>query len=466
MRLTRLALLALWCIEPLAAQQTADSSSHDPLEELNRSIQRVVAKVSPATVQIEVVGYSPHGDEEKADNRLLAKTESEGSGVIIAADGYIITNAHVVEGARRIHVILDEKARSSELPDAVSIFDASVIGIFEEADLALLKVNAKDLPTLRIAPADAIHAGQMVFAIGSPEGLQNSVSIGVISSVARQDQPDAPIAYIQTDAAIHPGSSGGALVDIHGDLVGITSFVITENGSDEGTLGFAIPGDLVSLIYQQLRTSGHVRVGEIGLKVQEINPIIAAGLGLSRKSGLIVSDVSPGSAAELAGVQVEDTLLSLDGNLLRSRSQFATSFYTKHAGDKVRLELIRGKRPITITVDVIDSDSDVSDPVDGLDANSSVISRLGIACVSFPSRPHAAGSDPRSEGGIRVAAKLAHTDARTGLAVGDLIRSLNSTKVGTVDELRTRIENFKSGDPVVLQVERHGRLKFVAFEID
>jgi serine protease Do len=307
-------------------------------------------------VQIEVVGYSRHEDEEKSDNRLLAKTESEGAGVIIAADGYIITNAHVVEGARRIHVILDEKARSSERPDAALTLDASVIGIFEEADLALLKVNAKDLPTLQVAPADTIHAGQMVFAIGSPEGLRNSVSMGVISSVARQDQPDAPIAYIQTDAAIHPGSSGGALVDIHGDLVGITSFVITENGSDGGTLGFALPGDLVSMIYHQLRTSGHVRVGEIGLKVQEIDPILAAGLGLNRKSGLIVFDVLPGSTGERAGVHVQDTLISLDGNLVRNLSQFATSFYTRHAGDKVRLELLRGKRPIAVTVDVIDSD--------------------------------------------------------------------------------------------------------------
>ena len=132
----------------------------------------------------------------------------------------------------------------------------------------------------------------------------------------------------------------------------------------------------------------------------------------------------------------------------------------------VKLELLRGHQTISVTVEVTDGDSDVGDPTDALDANNSVISRLGIACVSFPSRPHAAGSDPRSEAGIRVAAKLAHTDARTGLAVGDLIRSLNSTKVGTVDELRTRVENFKSGDPVVVQVERHGRLKFVAFEID
>src|SRR5882724_7058128 len=135
-RLGQIALFTLSCLAPLAAQESADSSAHNPLEELNRSLQEVVAKVSPAIVQIQVVGYSLHGDEGRSDNHLLAKTESEGSGVILDADGYIVTNAHVVEGARRIRVILDDKARSSRRSDAVSAFDASVVGVFEETDLA------------------------------------------------------------------------------------------------------------------------------------------------------------------------------------------------------------------------------------------------------------------------------------------------------------------------------------------
>jgi serine protease Do len=464
-RFTRIALLALYCFEPLAAQESADSSAHNPLEELNRSIQQVVAKVSPAIVQIEVVGYSRHGDEEKSDNHLLARTESEGSGVIVDADGFIITNAHVVEGARRIRVILDDKAGVSQRPDAVSSFEASVVGIFEEADLALLKINAKDLPILHVAPADSIHAGQMVFAIGSPEGLQNSVSMGIISAVARQDRPDAPIAYIQTDAAIHPGSSGGALVDVHGNLVGITAFTLTENDGDEGP-GFAIPVELVYTIYQELKTRGHVRVGDIGVKVQGINRILAAGLHLYRESGLIVSDVLPGSMAEKAGIHVEDIVLSLDGNVVHSLPQFATSFYTRHAGDQLRLELLRGQRPVSVIVDVVDGDSDVAGPLDGLDAKNSVIARLGISCVSLTPRLRVTSNGMRSESGILVAAKLEHTDARTGLAVGDLIRSLNATNVGTVEELRAKIDTIKSGEPVVLQVERRGRLKFLSFELD
>jgi serine protease Do len=346
----------------------------------------------------------------------------------------------------------------------VSSFDASVVGIFEEADLALLKMRAKDLPMLHIAPADSIHAGQMVFAIGSPQGLQNSVSMGIISAVARQDRPDAPIAYVQTDAAIHPGSSGGALVDVHGNLVGITAFTLNEDG-DEGP-GFAIPGELVYTIYQELKTRGHVRVGNIGVKIQGITRILAAGLHLYRESGLIISDVLPGSTAEKAGIHVEDIVLSLDGNVVHSLPQFATSFYTRHAGDQLRLELLRGQRLLTVMVDVIDGDSDAAGPLDGLDARNSVIGRLGIACVSLTARLRVASSGLRSESGILVSAKLEHADARTGLAVGDLIRSLNGTNVGTVEELQAKIDAVKSGEPVVLQVERSGRLKFLSFELD
>jgi serine protease Do len=451
-------------LEPLRAQE-ANSSAHDPLEELNRSLQQVVTKVSPAIVQIQVVGYSRHGDEEKSGNHLLAKTESEGSGVIVDADGYIITNAHVVEGARRIRVILDDTARASQGPDGVSSFDAAVVGIFEEADLALLKVGAKELPTLHVAPADSIHTGQMVFAIGSPEGLQNSVSMGIISAVARQDRLDAPIAYIQTDAAIHSGSSGGALVDIHGNLVGITAFILTENEGDEGP-GFAIPSELVYTIYQELKTQGRVRVGDIGIKVQGITHILAAGLHLSRESGIIVSDVRPGSTAEKAGIRMEDIVLSLDGNLVRSLPQFATSFYTRHAGDQLRVELLRGQQLVSVIVEVIDGDSDGLDPLEDLDAKDSVIARLGIAGVSLTPRLRVTNGDLRSETGILVAAKLAHSDVRTGLTVGDLIRSLNATNVGTVEELRKNVDTLKSGEPVVLQVERHGRLKFLSFELD
>jgi len=464
-RLGQIALFTLSCLAPLAAQESADSSAHNPLEELNRSLQQVVAKVSPAIVQIQVVGYSLHGDEGRSDNHLLAKTESEGSGVILDADGYIVTNAHVVEGARRIRVILDDKARSSQRSDAVSAFDASVVGVFEETDLALLKVIAKDLPTLQVALANSIHAGQLVFAIGSPEGLQNSVSMGIISAVARQDRADAPIAYIQTDAAIHAGSSGGALVDVRGNLVGITAFILTENDGDQGP-GFAIPAELVYTIYQELKTLGHVRVGDIGIKVQGITPILAAGLHLSRESGLIVSDVLPGSTAEKAGIHVEDIVLSLDGNVLRSLPQFATSFYTRHAGDQLRFELLRGQQVVSVIVDVIDGNSDVAGPLDGFDAKNGVIARLGIACDSLTPRLRLTSSDMRSNSGILVAAKVAHSDARTGLAVGDLIRSLNATNVGTVEELREKIDILKSGEPVVLQVERHGRLKFLSFEID
>src|SRR5215467_2937167 len=273
----------LFLLGASGTQSAADN--HDPLAELSRSLQRVIAKVAPTTVTLEVVAYVPPGDDDisapQHEKELLAKAHLIGSGVIVDPSGYIITNAHVVEGAKLLRVTLNETLRATHARTVgeftSTTFDGRVVGIFKEADLALVKIEASGLPAMPFANSDAVQPGELVFAVGSPEGYGNSVSMGVVSAVGRDSGTGDGTTFIQTDAAISPGSSGGALVNTNGDLVGITSFVITGTGTSEG-LGFALPSNLVRSVFSELKTSGHVNYGGMGIKVQNMTPTLALGL--------------------------------------------------------------------------------------------------------------------------------------------------------------------------------------------
>lgn len=455
----------------LFAQQPSDSGI-GTLEQLSSSVQDVVARVAPAIVRVEVVAYSrpdDYDEEEQSATQVVMKRESVASGIVMDSNGYIVTNAHVVKGARRVQVMLDSKSyslRPEGAPTSANItFFARILGTFEGADLALLKIEATGLPILPIADSNSIRPGQLVFAVGNPEGLNRSVSIGVISAVGRQGDTDSSPAYIQTDAAINPGSSGGALVDIHGNLIGMTSFILTEGGGSEG-LGFALPSALVHLIYKELRANGHFEVGDIGLRVQAITPAIASGLRLPRNSGLLVSDVIPGSPADSAGIRVQDILLSLDSHSVETPAQYETSFYTKRAGNTVELKLLRGSHPFVAKVAVQRGGDDYEDLLEQVDIQKSIVKPLGIVAVALNEKTRPEGPVPRSKTGVLVAGKVARNEVHTGLGVGDLIRSVNGVSVQNVESLRSLLQQYRSGDDVVLQIERHGRLRYLSFEID
>jgi serine protease Do len=323
------------------AQQKPQLLTVNPLEQLSDSLERVVTKVSPSIVQIEVLGYHQADDEEESAH-LLVKGKTLGSGVILDSDGYIVTSAHVVEGANRISVLVDQGIPSTVSRRQESLrgkrLDGRVFGIFKEADLAILKIEAKGLPALDIADSEKVSQGQLVLAIGNPEGLKNSVSKGLISGIARERNIDGAVVYFQTDAAINSGSSGGALVDANGSLVGITTFILTEGGGSEG-LGFALPSRLVYRIYQQIKTDGRVHHGDLGVRVQAITPVLAEGLHLSRDRGLIVADVVADGPADKAGLKVQDEISALDDNPVDVLPQFATYLFDKRAGDSVKLDV-------------------------------------------------------------------------------------------------------------------------------
>ena len=270
-----------------------------------------------------------------------------GSGVIVDSNGYIMTNAHVVEGAQRIRVALpmssSDSAAAAPLPAGRrQLFDAKVLGIHKESDLALLKIDQTNLPTLSLEAPQNIRVGQMVLAVGSPEGLQSSVTMGVISAVARQADPTKSLNYVQTDAPINPGNSGGPLVDMNGYVVGINTFILSQSGGSEG-LGFAIPARVVNFVYHSLRKYGHVHHVEIGAGAQEITPTLAEGLGLPQSWGVIVDDITPDGPAASAGLQVQDIILTADDRPIETMSALTAATYLHNPDHPVKLEILRGE---------------------------------------------------------------------------------------------------------------------------
>jgi serine protease Do len=455
-----------------ARAQQSSGQDHNPLAQLSEALQRVITRVTPAIVTVEVAGYARSDDDNddsdpaQHDNYKVSKAHSLGSGVILDANGYIITNAHVVDGARRLRVTLDEKLRGSHahVVDGLTslVFEAHIIGIFEEADLALVKIDATGLPTVPIANSDTLQPGQLVFAVGSPEGYKNSVSMGVVSAVGRDSESGGGSSFIQTDAALNSGSSGGALVDTNGDLVGITTFIVTEGGGDEG-LGFALPSKLVHSIFQDLKSTGHVAHGGIGVKLQNVTPTLARGLRISQDWGTIISDVDPGSSGENAGVQVQDLILTVDGHPIATVPQFMASFYGKRAGDHVQLELLRGPRRLSLTVPVVEYPEK---PPDTAGLERGLLVKLGVVCAPLNHQDPSVATRLRSASGVMVVAKVVGSDVKTDLMSGDIIRSVNRTTVTSVEGLRSIIDNLAPGDSAVLQIERRRQFQYVPIDID
>jgi serine protease Do len=437
---------------------------------LDSSIEKVVTMVSPAVVQIAVNGYGPVEDHGRTDTAKIVRQRAIGAGIIIDPDGYIITNAHVVEGAQRIRVILPPAPADSPLDvqpiHAGQIMDAKLLGTHKQVDLALLKIEATNLPSVHLRNDVRVRQGELVLAIGSPEGLRNSVTMGVISSVARQPDPDNPMVYIQTDAALNPGNSGGPLVDIDGNVVGINTLILSKGGGSEG-LGFAIPAEIVNFDYQHLRKYGHVQRVAIGAKAQNITPTLAAGLGLARSWGAIISNISPGGLAEATGLQIEDIVLAIDNRPIVALPDFVAALYLHPTDQVLKIDVLRGASPMSFNVPVTVYHDKLDELADIPDLQKNLVRELSVFVADLDEKLKSLLHGNRSDSRIVVVAQAGGPNAvDTGLQPGDIICAIAHTPMQSVSQLRATLSTFKSGDPVVLQVERDGKLQFLAFEMD
>jgi serine protease Do len=443
----------------------------EAIQNLSSSLEALAQRVNRSVVKIVNSGFGLSEDSDSSNASMLTRQRATGSGVILTADGYIATNAHVVQGARRLRVQLpvsERAARQSKslVKPAGTVLDAKLVGVDRETDVAVLKIDAKDLPYLALGNSRELRQGQLVMAFGSPLGLQNSASLGVVSAVARQLKADSPMIYIQTDASINPGNSGGPLVDMSGRVVGLNTMILSQSGGSEG-IGFAIPSDTLLNVYNQIRKEGHVHRGQIGASVETITPLLAAGLQLPQDWGVLVADVMPDGPAEKSGLHPGDIVLSLNGRAMENARQLEVGLYRFPVGDKVSLEVLRGADRLTMDVAVTAEDDDPQRFADLVDPEKNLIPELGILGVEIDKRLAPLLGDLRKQYGIVVAARASGTEGlEMDLRPGDVIYSINNEPTATIAALRQMLTHLKSGDPVVMQVEREGRLLYVAFETE
>jgi len=440
------------------------------LGELSGAIRQLTNGVSAAVVEIVVSGYTATNDGAGQAANRISRQRSSGSGVLVDPDGYIMTNAHVVQGAVRIKVLVPatEPSAVSEIPPLQNtrILDARILGIDRESDLALIKVEERGLHVLPFADSDKIHQGDLVFALGSPLGLRNSVSMGVVSAPARAINDENPILYIQTDASINPGNSGGALVDAQGLLIGMNTFIVSQSGGNEG-IGFAIPSNVVRNVYQQLRRTGHVSRGFVGIQAQDITPVMARGLHLPVDRGVVVSDVIPESPAERAGLKRGDVILSFNGQTVENALQLQNDVYGRQGGERIDLVLERGDAPVSVRVEV-QKQAAPWDPLAALASpQKNLVPRLGILCIEIDEQVAPLIPNLRREYGLIVAAKSPEGQAQfIDLQPGDIIHSINELTIASLKTFQDAVQALKPGDAVVLQIERDQRLQYVAFEME
>jgi serine protease Do len=448
---------------PSLFAQTA-SSKLSSLGELSASFEALAARVRPAVVQIFSTGYVTSDEAESTNaSSLLSTQRSTGSGVILTPDGYIVTNNHVVQGARKIEVALyatnAQQARTSRMT-------AKLIGTDRETDLAVIKVERTDLPHLDLADSNTLRQGQVVMAFGNPLGLEGSVSMGIVSSVARRLHSEDATVYIQTDAPINPGNSGGPLVDTEGRVAGLNTFILTQSGGSEG-LGFAIPSNAVRNTYEQIRKDGHVHRGQIGIIAQTITPPLAQALRLPQDWGVIASDVTPDGPADKAGLKVRDVIVSLNGRIMQDAPQLETAIYRLKLSEVVQLTILRNGQKLDYNVPVIERDDDPQRFADMVNPQDNLVSKLGILGIEINQKLSEMLPELRHEYGIVVAARSANPPySGPALQPGDVIYEVNRTPVTSITALRASLDQLKSGEAAALQIERSGKLMYIVVEFE
>ena len=384
---------------------------------------------------------------------------SQGTGFIISADGYVLTNHHVVEGANTVRIKLSDRRE----------FTAKVVGSDEQSDVALLKIAATGLPTLRIGDSKALKSGQWVVAIGSPFGLDHSVTAGIVSAVGRAN-PYANqryVPFIQTDVAINRGNSGGPLLDTRGQVVGINSQIFSNSGGYMG-VSFAIPIDVAMNAVQQLKATGKVTRGQLGVVIQPMGRDAAKALGLADGNGALVAEVQPDSPAARAGILRQDVIRGINGQTIHESSDLPPIVGAMAPGSKVTVELIRDGKPRTVTavLDALDEGTaDVGDngsasprPAAAAQANA-----LGIVGEDLDARQRSRLGLQAGEG-VLIARVEGMAAREAGLRPGDVVLAVGRNTVASASALNAQLRGLKPGQAVMLLVRRGGGTQYITVD--
>jgi serine protease Do len=431
------------------------------LDRIGGDLERVTAAVGPKVVQIvtQSLKVASTGDEEPAG--VLVAERGRGSGFFVTADGYVLTNAHVVANATRIRVLA---SRAAGVNDSVSPreYSATVVGTDADNDLALLKVDVQGVPFFDLSRDATPRQGQFVLAYGSPMGLAQSASLGLVSAVDRQLSPDDPRTYIQTDAAMNPGNSGGPLVDLEGKLLGINTMILSQSGGSEG-LGFAVPLDCIRHSYAALRSGGNIARPLLGIQPRSLTADLIAGLSLKVRQGILVEDVNPFGPAADAGLLPGDVLVSLGTDTIHNLRDLYRAESALSAGVPVELTVMRGPdvRLLRITPDAARK-APTALSAGNVTEKDNLVFRLGMYGATLT--PALASTLGGLRGGPGVLVLALAGVGLTGQSViepGDAVHAVNGTTVDSVEALRSAIEGVPDGGAIVLQIERAGMLSYV-----
>ena len=380
------------------------------------------------------------------------RPRSLGSGFVISADGYVLTNNHVVEGADEILVRFADRRE----------LNAEVVGTDRRSDLALLKVEADSLPTVRLGRSEDLAVGEWVLAIGSPFGFDYSVTAGIVSAKGRSlptERNENYVPFIQTDVAINPGNSGGPLFNLDGEVVGINSQIYSRSGGFMG-VSFAIPIDVAMEVVDQLKSGGRVSRGWLGVVIQEVSRDLAESFGLDRPHGALISEVAPGSPAEDSELQAGDVIIEFDGNSIERSSELPHYVGRTAANSEVPVTVMRGGERLKLKVKVGELPDIEGDESGGQGATNEP-SNLGLVLEDVP---EAALSRFNLEGGVRVVQSTGPA-ADSGIRVGDIITRLNHQPVENRERFREIAKTLPKGRNVPVLIVRGGEQRFVALSV-
>lgn len=386
----------------------------------------------------------PQGDEGSAPQASgEERPAGVGSGFILEPDGYVLTNAHVVDGADRIVVTLTDHRE----------FVARLVGVDQRTDVALLRISANGLPAVRIGDSSRLQVGEWVVAIGSPFGLDNTVTAGIVSAKARDTGDYTPL--IQTDVAVNPGNSGGPLIDMQGRVVGMNSQIYSRTGGFMG-ISFAVPIDQAMAVADQLKATGHVVRGKIGVAVDGVSRELAASLGLDGPRGALVAGVERGGAADAAGVRPGDIITAVDGHEVDRSSDLPRLVGAVRPGSRVPLEVFRlGKREtLQVTVGSWSDKAPAREPAPRSPATGS---RLGIGVVDL-------NAEQRSQLGVNSGVMVESVDgfgSAAGLRVGDVIAALNNAPLHSASQFASQVAGLPADKPAVLLVRRGDNARYL-----
>ena len=438
-----------------------DLNSVDILQRLNEAYTKLFDAVVPSVVSItttKTVQRAPDPFEfffGFGQNSRREKVTSLGSGFIVSKEGHILTNYHVVQGTDDVVVDLNDGRQAK----------AVVVGTDQQVDVAVLKINLSNLSPLPLADSDQVKVGQIVFAIGNPFGLRESVSQGIISARDRRGISDSSVEFFQTDTAINPGNSGGPLVDIKGEVVGINSVIYSESGGNQG-IGFAIPSNIVRRTLKSIIEKGRVIKSYLGVSVQQVTRDLAEQFKLNPPIGAVVTDVDPGSPAEKAGIIRGDVIQKINGHEIKDAAAVGNRIAETDIGSTVTINLVRDGEQKTVSGQIVEQPSSLGGRL-GRNSRGQLDRTKAFAGVevrTLDSQLRQEANIPDNTEGVFVMSVDPSSKVSQTLQAGDIIQAINNQPVGSVEEFRKVVQQLDPNRPVVVVLNRDGQQSFVVMQ--